>query len=413
MAAGMTAPRRKSSAISRTLSSRRPPVWEIPLGARGARESGGSSLIIDSHAHIFPFLGSAPGADHLRFLQRGISGNQQPARRAHDNAIVPHPIWDPDDYSPGGFRDVKFRVGRFGRFEWTMDEVDYYKQFMPPSLVDNACDADYLVAEMDYAGVDVAVLQNDHFYGSLDELFADAVAHWPHRFVGTLHIDEMTIGQSSAINRLEEASGTLGLRGIFYDSRSYWSGSRAYAVDDSSFREFWRTVERLDLVVYWVPGAPIGGGLEGYVAQLARWLRLRDRFPDLKMVIPGGLPSRLLTNASGQLPTEVTTLSASGNVCYEICYPIAIGGTQEYPYYAALDEIRRLYESCGPAALAWGSDVPNVLRYCTYAQSLNYIRRHADFIPAGEMEMVLGGNLARLFALPTRTESALCSTAAS
>jgi hypothetical protein len=44
-----------------------------------------------------------------------------------------------------------------------------------------------------------------------------------------------------------------------------------------------------------------------------------------------------------------------------------------------------------------------VLRYCTYAQSLDYLRRHADFIPPAELNLVLGGNVARLFGLAEET----------
>jgi hypothetical protein len=43
--------------------------------------------------------------------------------------------------------------------------------------------------------------------------------------------------------------------------------------------------------------------------------------------------------------------------------------------------------------------MPNVLRHCTYAQSLEYLQRHAGFIPPADMGLILGGNLARLFNL--------------
>jgi hypothetical protein len=106
------------------------------------------------------------------------------------------------------------------------------------------------------------------------------------------------------------------------------------------------------------------------------------------------LPSTVNTEP---LPAVLKELAATGTVCYELCYPIIVGGREEYPYASALEEIKRLYDACGPAALAWGSDVPNVLRYCTYAQSLNHLRRHAGFIPEPDMNLILGDNLVRLF----------------
>ncbi|MEA2593690.1 MAG: hypothetical protein QOF01_159 [Thermomicrobiales bacterium] len=354
-------------------------------------------MIVDAHAHIFPFLGQTPGVGHLQFLQRGISGNQQPVRRTSDNAVVPHAIWAPDDMSPGGYQEVDFRVGRFGRFEWTKDGVDYYKQYMPPSLTENACSADYLVAEMDYAGVDVAVLQNDHYYGSLNDLFADAVRQYPDRFMGTAHIDETTIADDEALVALNRAACEQGLRGIFYDSRDYWNGTNNGAVDESRFDRFWDEVERLGLVVYWIPGGAPGSGMPGYLGQLRRWLNRLQRNPRLTMVLPGGLPMALFDTHPTTLPDEVHELARSGNVCFELCYPISVGGSEEYPFVRALERMRRLYQECGPAALAWGSDMPNVLRHCTYTQVLNHIRRHADFIPAAELDLVLGGNVVRFF----------------
>jgi predicted TIM-barrel fold metal-dependent hydrolase len=357
------------------------------------------AVIIDAHAHIFPCLQNAPGDGHLRFLQRGISGNQQPVRRSADNAVIPHRIWAEGDFSPAGYQEVDFRVGKYGRFEWTIDGTDYYKQFMPPSLQDNRCDPDYLIAEMDYAGVDRAVLQNDHFYGSLNDMFEAAVCRYPDRFIATAHIDELSIGEPAAIQALHDATERRGMRGIFYDRRSYWTGSSADAVDDAPFQSFWSNVERLGLVVYWVPGARIGSGTDGYLAQLERWLRLLDRFPDLKMVLPCGLPDSLLQAYPEQLPRQITDLARSGAVCFELCYPIVVGGAEEYPYAGALRNVRRLYDECGASALAWGSDVPNVLRYCTYRQSLTHITLHANFITSEDLDLILGGNLARFFGL--------------
>jgi hypothetical protein len=43
--------------------------------------------------------------------------------------------------------------------------------------------------------------------------------------------------------------------------------------------------------------------------------------------------------------------------------------------------------------------MPNVERFCTYRQSLDYVRRHCGFLSPGEMEQFLGGNLARVFAI--------------
>ena len=51
----------------------------------------------------------------------------------------------------------------------------------------------------------------------------------------------------------------------------------------------------------------------------------------------------------------------------------------------------------GAGRLVWGSDMPNVERFCTYGQSLEYLRRYCDFLPASDMDRILGDNAARLY----------------
>jgi predicted TIM-barrel fold metal-dependent hydrolase len=61
--------------------------------------------------------------------------------------------------------------------------------------------------------------------------------------------------------------------------------------------------------------------------------------------------------------------------------------------------IREMCRTFGVERLVWGSDIPNVERYCTYQQCLDHLRKHCPFILPADMERILGGNLARLFPL--------------
>jgi predicted TIM-barrel fold metal-dependent hydrolase len=53
----------------------------------------------------------------------------------------------------------------------------------------------------------------------------------------------------------------------------------------------------------------------------------------------------------------------------------------------------------GASKLVWGSDMPNVERFCTYRQSVDYVRRHCGFLSAAEKDLVLGGNIARMLGI--------------
>ena len=59
-----------------------------------------------------------------------------------------------------------------------------------------------------------------------------------------------------------------------------------------------------------------------------------------------------------------------------------------------------LLERLGPERIIWGTDVPILMRYTTYRQSLDQIRLYCqDLLGEEDMACVLGRNMARLMGL--------------
>ena len=77
-------------------------------------------------------------------------------------------------------------------------------------------------------------------------------------------------------------------------------------------------------------------------------------------------------------------------------FPITWGGVWDYPYPEAQSLIRGMRDMFGADKLVWGSDMPNVERFCTYTQSVDYVRRHCSFLTATEKDAILGGTMATL-----------------
>jgi predicted TIM-barrel fold metal-dependent hydrolase len=73
----------------------------------------------------------------------------------------------------------------------------------------------------------------------------------------------------------------------------------------------------------------------------------------------------------------------------------------DYPFPQAHKLIKQQYEEFGAHKLIWGSDMPNVERHCTYRQSVSYLKDYCDFIGHEDMDLILGGNLARILKIPT------------
>jgi predicted TIM-barrel fold metal-dependent hydrolase len=359
-------------------------------------------VIIDSHAHTFPDQSTGPGferpADFFRLLQHGLARHGQPTRRVSDNAIVDGPpIWDPDDPTPSGYREVGFRAGRFGRFLWTVDGVDYYKQYMPPWLDPLAASPELLLALMDSAGVERAVLQNDPYYGKLNDFFGACVRQYPNRLLGTIHIDESRAHTEASLRELQRGATDLGLRGLFFGPQMRWLAGDGLPLDDERMRPLWAEVARLGLVVYWaLSGGPVRDEA-GYLDQARRLDRVLQRHPSIASVLVGGFPNRYFDDPAAALPAPLAALAERENVCYELVFPISIGRTEDFPFPSAQRAVRRLYDRLGPTRLVWGSDAPNVERHCSYRQSLSYLTDYCAFLSAADRALILGGNVARLF----------------
>jgi predicted TIM-barrel fold metal-dependent hydrolase len=359
--------------------------------------------VIDCHAHVFPPAAGASGfadaATHLLHEQRAmhLHGNQ-PYRRTRDDAIVAErPLWDPRDPSPAGRKDVDFRVGACGRFEWTAGGEDYHVQFLPPWMRDLSMSAEQLVAMMDYAGIGAALLQNDHIYGNLGAYFAEAAAAYPGRFVITAQVEEAFAYRDAELERLWDQITRLHAGAVYFTTTGMFRSGYAPMHSDPAYDPFWQAVERSKLPVCWVQSAnsPIGS----YEDEMRHLETIIGRFPNIHHVLVHGVPTALYADEQDKLklPAILRSLLASGHVSAEILYPIAWGGKSEYPYVRAQSHTRQLIEMFGVERFVWGSDEPNVERYCTYAQALEYFTRHSAYLSDAERQAILYDNALRIF----------------
>lgn len=359
--------------------------------------------VVDCHGHIFPPLAGAsgfPSAEaHLVHQQRAmhVHGNQ-PYRRLRDHAVTTErPLWRADDPSEAGRATaVGFRVGRHGRFEWAQDGEGYYVQFLPPHMADLSAPPDGMVVEMDYAGVETMVLQNDHIYGNLADYFAEAARRWPGRFVGLAQVDEPFGYRDEELRALEDQVRRLGMRGLYFTMTGFFRNGYRTLPDEPVFDPLWRAVARLDLPVFWVHAAKSPAG--DYLDEMRRLRRIVDRHPTVRHVLVHGVPTGLYADEGDRIvwPEPIVDLLDGRRVWTEVLYPIAWGGRMPYPYARAQRHFRQIYERFGAGRLVWGSDMPNVGRYCTYRQALGYLWDHAGFLPEEDRRRIFRENALEL-----------------
>ena len=339
--------------------------------------------------HVFPWLGSACGWEsqksHVDYLQKIMYVAANPKEAA----------------KPGYWNsklNIDFRVGPYGRMEWTEKGVDYYRQFMPPSLQEQISPPEFIMVQMEHAGVNIAVLQNHKQYGKLNDYFAECVRKYPDKFVGTGEINEFEADRESEISKLRHIVKYLGFTGLFYEAGQFLEIGQPTGFNDRRFDRFWREVSDLKIAVLWNFTSS-----KMYMDQMMAFAKWADRFPDIPVLVSMGFCVRpFIQDSKVVYPKELFDIFKKPNVLAEVVYPIQAGPVGwEYPFQEANKLIKQQYEELGPRKLCWGSDMPNVERNCTYRQSLTHMTKHCDFIKPVDMELILGGNIARIMKIKT------------
>jgi len=348
-------------------------------------------MIIDGHCHIFPYLGGASGWEsasaHITAMESSLC--RTPTTEATQPSESPN---------------IRFRVGKFGRFEWTEAGSERFRQVFPPSLQDMTASPEFMIAQMNHAGVDMVVLHNDKFYGKLNNYFAYAIREYPSRFIGLAEINELEAYKETEILKLRHAIKDLGMKGIYFAASRFCEVGNPGGYNDKKFDIFWREVIDLGIpIIYWAL-YPWNMSAEVNMEQLRLFSIWADRFPEVASVPVEGLCAHPYVSRNGQFryPDGLLDMFKKPNVYVDATYPIEAGTMGwEYPYPEAQQLIKEQYEELGAHKLIWGSDMPNVERNCTYKQSLTYLKDYCDFISPENMKLILGGNAARILKIQT------------
>ena len=356
--------------------------------------------IIDAHYHIFRRFGTGSGPEHdtlpLKLWQYHVRDFTDFWRRSDGKRIKEKLLDYPSD-SIHDLPDVNFRMGRYGKAEVTIDGVDYYVQLYPPNLENLEATPERMVAEMDMAGVDMGVLQSDHVYGSrINEYYAHAMNEYPNRFIPLAQVWEIEVDQAEQLERLDRAVNQQGCQGLYFSVELFALNGYVDHLDAPKFEPLWQRVREHGLSVWWYLDArrqDRTAGFLQYIAELHRW---SERHPDIPSVLTHGLVPATIIHEIG-VPDEVMSLLKRPGVHAEVLMPAK---WPEYPFPEGQEMLRRWRDEVGAEKLLWGSDMPYCGgTWCTYRQSLDYIRLHCDFLAPKEKALILGGNVARLFGL--------------
>jgi predicted TIM-barrel fold metal-dependent hydrolase len=358
-------------------------------------------VIVDCHAHVFQHWAGACGhpssAIHLKYLQKVVTRPAARTFRVRDGLEVkPTMLFRPGDHTWAGLTDVGFRVGRFGQLAFTWDGDDYYVQYLPVGMQELVCPPEMMLAQMTLAGVDHCILQAGGGYGAMNDYNAFVQHQYPAKFTGLFHVDEAIADMPEILAEVDRAVDTLGLRGLYY-AQDFSRHGYARNVDHDDFRPFWEKIAARGLPVLIELSSTPTYDRAGYLGNLKALDALLQRYPSTRFLLVMGPPvAHFGLSGDWEFPSEVDATYRRDNLMIEVMFPISWGGVWDYPYPEAQRLIRGMRDRYGAGKLVWGSDMPNVERFCTYKQCVDYVRRHCTFLTAGEKDAILGANAAEM-----------------
>ena len=373
-------------------------------------------MIVDSHVYCFEPVdrpaGHASGEEHLKFVQSSQARHHQPAFRIRDRAPASSQVLAPrNSRDLSSLPDVNFRVDRErGRVVWTIDAEDYSKHFFPPNLRNVEFTPHSLIGEMDYAGVDVALMHTDPMLGRNSAFLAQCMRQYPDRIRSMAPVTEWRIaGETDAV--IEETTTAItehGLHAIkFSPSFAYVGSSDPW--DDGPYRPFWEAATSLGVPVFFTLGAgpaddegdvSVEEQRRGYLNELRILMRWMVRYPGSVCSLTHGFPWRVFLDGDHiTLPDEIWEPFQHPNCNLEVCFPVRLGDIFDFPYREVWPILEAMVERIGADHLLWGTDMPFQNRFCTYRQSRHWIEKYCDFLSSDDLAAIMGGTAARILGL--------------
>ena len=373
-------------------------------------------MIVDSH--VYTFLpaddprGYSSAEEHMARVQASNARHHQPAFRLSDRAPSSSMVLNPEGaYDLDGLPDVDFRLDKeAGRVVWTVDGEDHTKHYYPPNLMNLEFTPHSLISEMDYAGVDVALVHTDAMLVRDSGYLAESVSLYPDRLRAMAPVDEWRIlGETDAvIAELTTAVTDQGLHAIKFNMPlAAPDGSGSW--DDGPYRPFWEAATALGVPVFFTLGTgssktrlvtSVEEQRLGYLEELATVTRWMERYPDAVCSLTHGFPWRVFLEGDRiVLPEAIWAPFDNPNLSIEVCFPVRLGDLFDYPYREVWPTLQAMAERIGADQLLWGTDMPFQNRFCTYRQSRHWIERYCSFLSESELDAIMGGTAARILGL--------------
>ena len=270
-------------------------------------------------------------------------------------------------------------------------------QLIPPYGLQTVFTPEMLIANLDWAGVDRAILLQGPFYGECNSYVLEALHQYPSRLSGVAYLDpwddaapgmlEWVIAAQAFKGIKLECSVATGLFGL------HPQANLAMPACDW----VWSKLEAHGLTLVLDLGKP---GSRSYQTQEVR--AIAKSHPGLKIVIAHlGQPGPQF-EANPALWLEWQTQIELGhlpNVWFDCAALPAYLPEEDFPYPSAGRYLRLAIERLGPGKILWGTDQPGLLSHVDLPRLTKMVRQQTGFLSPADQARVLGENAATVFNL--------------
>lgn len=240
-----------------------------------------------------------------------------------------------------------------------------------------------LLAAMDEAGVDRAILVPPTFDGDRNDYALAAAAEHPDRFavMGRVSLPAGK-GNNSLAGWLDQP-GMLGVRLTFHRPED-----RPWLTDGTA-DWFWGEAEENGIPV--MVHAPEG-------VQTIR--AVAERHPGLAIIYDHMACGRdSIDERAAARIEELLPLARLPNVSVKVS-ALPCFSTAPYPFANLNASIRKVIESFGPERSYWGSDITRIPATVPYRQVVTHFTEALDFLSPGDLELIMGKALAKRLRWP-------------
>ena len=217
------------------------------------------------------------------------------------------------------------------------------RQMMPPYMLNGENTAEMLIANMDYAGVNGAVITQEEIDGNQGAYLLSAKEKYPNRLKICSLYEENKPFTVDGFDGIKLCAGRLKTQDLTKHS----------AVFEKAYNE----------------GKFISIDLADGAAQTASLREVIQQFPDLKIAI---VHFGMVTTDGWK---EQIKLAQNKNVFIESGGITWLFNSEFYPYPSAIEAIIEAADICGFDKLMWGSDYPRTMVEITYKMSYDFIMK--------------------------------------